>query len=772
MAQSPSALAEAERQRRSEGVEEAQMLLKKGDESYLKGNFADALEAYAGARDLLPVAPLTNDLRKAATERYAQAAVEHGRHLSRKGDVAGAKVVVDRVLQQEVAPTHAGALAFRAELDDPIRTNPALTSEHARNVDQVRKLLYKDQGAFDLGLFDLAKEHYQSVLQIDPTNVAAQRGLERISRAKSDYARSAYDHTRAEILSEVDGAWETSLSPLDTNVPDLPYNRGLPGLAAIGGDIDDHLDNIIIKSVQLEQATLREAIDYLRVVSRVPGEPNRSINFTLNLGPEDADLAKSILGSQFDLQLSQVPLRQVLKFITEMTRTVFTTDGYSVIIRPTGTDSDVLVDRTYRVPPDFLTSLAAGSLAEKEEVDPFADNSSQPGLLTERISVQEALKTQGIRFPEGAYARFFGGTSVLSVRNTAHYQGIIEQIVDQIIQTEPVLVSVKVTLIRTQKTILEELGFDWLLNPSALSDDVFLGGGTPGNSPGRRVRDFNSTIPGLPDDTTAPAPNVVTNGLRSGEFAVTGNTLDQIIANPNRDIQESSIAPGVLSLTGLFTDGEAQLIMRGLSQNKSVDVMSQPSVITRSGQQATVEVIDNFFYPSEYEPPQIPQGVAGGGLAPVTPATPTAFENRDVGMVLQVLPVAGPEKRYIELTLKPSFSELDGFVDYGSPITSVVPTTLGGSQSVELTENNILMPVFSVQQTNTQLSLADGATLVYGGLMSNSIQQTEDKVPVLGDLPFVGRMFSSTANQPVSSAIVFMVKVELLDPTGRPFRDR
>ena len=82
------------------------------------------------------------------------------------------------------------------------------------------------------------------------------------------------------------------------------------------------------------------------------------------------------------------------------------------------------------------------------------------------------------------------------------------------------------------------------------------------------------------------------------------------------------------------------------------------------------------------------------------------------------------------------------------------------------------MPVFSTQRANTQLTVADGATIVIGGLMRESIQNVEDKVPVLGDLPWVGRLFSSTARQPVTTAIVFFVQVELLDPTGRPYRDR
>ena len=134
--------------------------------------------------------------------------------------------------------------------------------------------------------------------------------------------------------------------------------------------------------------------------------------------------------------------------------------------------------------------------------------------------------------------------------------------------------------------------------------------------------------------------------------------------------------------------------------------------------------------------------------------------------------MADANKRFVDVTLNPSFSDFDGFVNYGSPINSIVTSLLGDSQTVQLTPNMILMPVFSIQKLATQLSVADGSTIVLGGLMAERIQNVQDKVPFLGNIPVLGRLFQSTAKQPVSTAIIFLVHVELLDPTGRPYRDR
>ena len=218
-------LAESELSRRSAAIDEAQELLRKGDEAYTAGNYAQAVEAYAGARDLIPNAPISAELRTAATERYAQASVEQARVLSRNGDVAGAKAVVDKVLLKSVAPDNPGALAMQGQLDDPIRTNPALNAKYTKDVDSVRRLIYTAEGACNLGDFNKARSTYEDVLRIDPTNSAARRGMEQVAVAKSDYQKSAYDHSRAEMLGQVDSQWELQV-PQQAVEPSLADSPG------------------------------------------------------------------------------------------------------------------------------------------------------------------------------------------------------------------------------------------------------------------------------------------------------------------------------------------------------------------------------------------------------------------------------------------------------------------------------------------------------------------------------------------------------------------
>ena len=337
----------------------------------------------------------------------------------------------------------------------------------------------------------------------------------------------------------------------------------------------------------------------------------------------------------------------------------------------------------------------------------------------------------------------------------------------------------------------EELGFDWIITPFGLGSDLFAGGGTIGSGTARGNTDFINpvngvTIPGIPAANGVNVSNIVTGGTRSGSNAITRDSINSILNNPNRTAQNSSVAPGILSLTGLFTDGQVQMIMRGLSQKKGADIMTAPSIMARSGQKATIEIIREFIYPTEYEPPEIPQqfggnnnqgggigggGGGGGGAFPVTPATPTAFEPRNTGVTLEIEPTLGANDSVIDLRFAPEIVEFEGFINYGSPIQSSSSDALGNPTTITITENRIEMPVFSVRRVSTALSIYDGHTVAVGGLMREDVQNVEDKVPILGDIPLIGRLFQTKAENRIKSNLIIFVTAQIIDATGRVMKD-
>jgi len=322
---------------------------------------------------------------------------------------------------------------------------------------------------------------------------------------------------------------------------------------------------------------------------------------------------------------------------------------------------------------------------------------------------------------------------------------------------------------------------------SANSSGSIIGaGGTTGSGTPRTGADFSG-----PPLSPLAADSIVTAGNRSGDTAVNRNSIDAILNNPGRTAQQANVAPGIMSLTGLFTDGEVKVIMRGLSQKKGTDLMTAPSITARSGQKATIEIIREFIYPTEYEPPELPTqvgsdtissgGSGGGGISsfPVTPATPTAFETRNTGVTLEIEPTIGENDFMIDLRFVPEIVEFEGFINYGSPIqsggTAPIFDSLGveiGSQpiTITLTENRIEMPVFSARRVNTALTIYDGYTVAIGGLMREDVQNVEDKVPILGDIPYIGRLFQTKSENRIKSNLIIFVTAQIIDATGRPLR--
>src|SRR5205823_8357728 len=262
----------------------------------------------------------------------------------------------------------------------------------------------------------------------------------------------------------------------------------------------------------------------------------------------------------------------------------------------------------------------------------------------------------------------------------------------------PKQVSIESKFVEINQNNAKELGFDWLLGPFSLNGKVFGSGGTVGNGAPLTNSNGTSTFPF--DANGVPiGQNPVTSGNRSGNFAISANALDALLV-PGLG-QVAGVAPSMFGLAGVFTNPQFQVVIRALNQKKGIDLLSAPSVTTKSGQRAIIEVVREFRYPRTYTQPQVPSisSTTGttlvGGVVPVvvTPTTPQDWETRNTGVTLEVEPVVGGDATTIDLNLIPQVVEFEGFINYGSPINAVGVQTVGAvlttSVPIELTPNVI-----------------------------------------------------------------------------------
>ena len=800
-----SALAKREMIRRQNDVAEADVLFVEGREAYEAGDYQMAVDKFSSALQKVPDAPLFTDRRESYSQHLTDSRIALSMVYRQKGQLEEAEAMLKDILDSN--PANPDAIRELAKLQNPVATNPALTLKYTEDVAKVNELLVMADGAYNLGKYDQAKRNYEKILGIDPYNVTARRGLERVAAIKSDYMRAAYDHTRSELLQQVDAAWEIAVPdevPVDVG-PIGGDNEELSGVAYI----TEKLRNIIIPSINFEDTTVEDAVEFLRQraaeLDNRELDPNKKgVNFVLRADKgggggagADAGLEEALGGAAGalggndtgslrieELRVRNVPLEVALDYICKATGLRYKIDNYAVTLVPQTETGEDLFNRTFTVPPDFRTSLADGEAAGGGEVNPFDPVPAGGGSSIEALPpVLELLKKSGISFPEGASATLTGNK--LLVFNTPTELDKVEQLVQAIADKQPKQVKITTKFVEVSQENGDELGFDWVVGPFFSGDGNMAGaGGTIGNAGTRTGLDFSGPlIPGVPISDNS-VNNIVTAGNRSGDFAIVGNSIDSILNNPSRATQASRVAPGIMSFTGLFSDGQLKLIMRGLSQKKGVDLMTAPSITARSGEKATIEIIREFIYPTEYDPPELQQGgnqavIGGGGVGgggpgvqafPVVPANPTAFETRNTGVTLEIEPTIGENDFMINLRFVPEIVEFEGFINYGSPIQTAGTDGLGNPVTVVITENRIEMPVFATRRVNSALTIYDGYTVAIGGLMREDVQNVEDKVPVLGDIPIIGRLFQTKAEHRIKSNLIIFVKAQVIDPTGRPLR--
>jgi len=268
---------------------------------------------------------------------------------------------------------------------------------------------------------------------------------------------------------------------------------------------------------------------------------------------------------------------------------------------------------------------------------------------------------------------------------------------------------------------------------------------------------------------------------------------------------------------------DLSMILHMLSQRSDTDLLSAPKVVTKSGENAVIKVVKEYIYPQDYDvqlqsSSSSGSSSSGGGSSSAILAVvePQNFTMREVGVILDVTPTYSEANGgTIDLELKPSVVEEPTWKNYGMKIpftgnpsqstpslawvtslgtgavqamtTAVQDLIVANSESIaqkyvdagieSMNPNTITyydapmeQPFFSVRSIDSKVSITPGSTVVMGGLITEQRKAMDDKIPFLGDLPFVGRLFRSHAEQTIKRNLLIFVTGRLITPSGRELR--
>jgi type IV pilus assembly protein PilQ len=181
---------------------------------------------------------------------------------------------------------------------------------------------------------------------------------------------------------------------------------------------------------------------------------------------------------------------------------------------------------------------------------------------------------------------------------------------------------------------------------------------------------------------------------------VTTNYVEGIKTSDN----SGSVAPAIFSISDL------SLILGFLKTNNDSKLISNPSVVTMNNVEANISVLNRQPVPQySYNQDQGVFEISG-------------FDYIDIGIKLKVLPKA--KQDLITMSVKPELSDPGGEVKFKA----------GGAGEVTI-------PIVNTRTADTNVTIKDGYTIAIGGLMQRDYKNIENKVPGLGNIPGIGRLF-------------------------------
>ena len=391
-----------------------------------------------------------------------------------------------------------------------------------------------------------------------------------------------------------------------------------------------------------------------------------------------------------------------------------------------------------------------------------ADAAAKMGLEKNTESGDVAMKFPEVKFPKGSSAVYQPKAEKLFVRNTRENLLVLEEILTAMdvakLSSGVEQVEIEAKFVEVSEGTLEELGFEWNFQNAVRTG---IEGGDVIADDGAGL--FANTLRGSSQSPALPFSRPNTLGeIRdpiSGALLVPGEAAagagewkafrfeDTFNNNPARmSVNSAGSKP-------------LDVLISALDQTTGTDVLSAPRVVTQSGKKATIRAGELHYFPETYE--------VGGNEGTIIHAKYVDFTEKLLGVELEVTPKVDGDQ--ISMALNPKVSELLGWQTYSIAAANSAYSTWQGLMRAIYSHDAVTarLPIFKRREIKTEVTIADGATMGMGGLINEKVEKYEDKVPVLGSIPLIGRLFRSEGERAVKRNLLIFVTAKKVEPTGR-----
>jgi general secretion pathway protein D len=682
---------------------------------------------------------------------------------------------------------------------------------------------------FEMGQLDEAEVIFKSVVVEEPDNRAANYYLNMIKDRRYGRVLNEKERVTRGAIADIEKEWLTPASR-DLPIPN-PYARTNLIWTSRGKQvIMNKLDRIRMDNVKYEGLPLSEVIINLNDESKKRDPERRGINFIVNpnsdLGgaalttgaPGAIDPATGLPipaaapAEAVDVgatsvkllpPLNDVRMADVLDAIVKVAdkKIKYTIEDYAVVFSLKGAEAIPLFTRVIRVDPNtfeqglqsvvglavggFTTSTGgggggggggAGGQGQSSTIVPQVQLTSGQtiggagggggggggggqgqgvravtrtnDMTTVQLAVRLFFQQMGVDLTPPKSIFFNDREGSLLVHASLADLDMIEQAV-QVLNTAAPQVNIKAKFIEITQNDAKALGFDYYLGNVLMNNgSMGLQGGSAPSFAGSPT--FANPVGAFPNPLIPQSPT------------------DQLISSGIRNqigVQNPIATPSLATLSGILTDPQFRVVLHALETRDGVDLLNESAVTTVSGRQCQIQVVDLQTIVTGTTVNQTAAGgggVAGGNGVIGSTVQPTT-QNLPFGPTLDVIPYVSADGFTIQMTIIPTIIE---FIGYDDPQGFVIQAQSGGG-ALPVTAQ-LPLPHLRLRQVTTSAIVWDGQTVVLGGLITENVVKIKDKIPVLGDLPILGRAFRSESSASTKKNLMIFVTPTIIDPAGNP----
>ena len=605
-----------------------------------------------------------------------------------------------------------------------------------------------------------AVRKYQEIMLLDPYNAAAVKSLEGVYTRIGKIGEERYRTTHRRMMSEIEWKFASPVFPESDGkgntvnfVAGNSKKKNTSGSAAI----TDKLNSIVIKEFSFDDIPISVVVNHLRELTKQHDPAQLGINFvylpknverqeaapiagstaaagvagegeegpaagapaagapaagTPAAGQADAN-AEAPAEKTVNFSLKDATVMEVLrKFNKQYGVKYKITDNY-VIIAPEHVSLGDMENRVFNV-----------------EIKDFESNDK----------LKDELVGSGIPYGPGSSIIYDKNIGCVYATNTADNLDATEKFLEAEYNRSEPMIQVMLKVIEISQKDINELAFNWQYAVNS------------------KVAKFNDR--GEPKRTTVIGAN--------------SNELLRYYRPTDAQTEATGQVPdSQLSYVWENSDGTKLVAsMFALNWADSGDVLYSPRITVLNNQVGTVVMGVVRYFPEDWELIDITESNEEIGWRMIDASPQPSLDNEQtLGMTFRVQPEIMSDGRVIKARVK---FPIRTFVDWmvfdareRSSGTNIGDTSGGSSDDSSDSDGEYYkMPIFNDREIDTFVQVYDGDTVLVGGVSTDLTKTYNDKIPILGDLPFIGRFFQSRYSEAEKGNMLIFLTCRIVNPDG------